>query len=189
VGFVFQLHNLIPTMTARENVEVPLYETVSGGKQRKERAEELLTLVGLARRAEHVPSQLSGGERQRVAIARALGNRPALILADEPTGSLDSKASADIMSLFGTLNEQHGVTIIIVTHEPTVARFAGRLIMLRDGRVVSDGATGDPLLESLRQLKHSALGQALLNGETPAVLADLGLAETALALQAALARL
>jgi ABC-type lipoprotein export system ATPase subunit len=189
VGFVFQLHNLIPTMTARENVEVPLYETMGKTAERKARAEELLGQVGLGSRANHLPSQLSGGERQRVAIARALANRPALLLADEPTGSLDSRASGEVMELFRLLNKEQAVTIIVVTHEPSVARSADRLITLHDGKVESDGPMGDPVFESLRQLKRSPLGQALLAGETPASLADLGLTDAVPALRQALANL
>ena len=117
---------------------------------------------------------MSGGERQRVAIARALANQPALILADEPTGSLDSKASGEVMALFRALNREQAVTIIVVTHEPTVARTADRLITLHDGKVESDMPIGDPIVESLRQLKRSPLGQALLAGETPGTLVELG---------------
>lgn len=188
VGFVFQLHNLIPTMTARENVEVPLYETTRSAAQRRARAEELLALVELIGRADHIPNQMSGGERQRVAIARALANRPALLLADEPTGSLDSRASAEVMSLFSRLNRTQGVTIIVVTHEPDVARAAQRIITLRDGKVLTDAPVGDPYRESLAQLKRSALGRALLGNEHTTMLQEWGLAEAAPALRAALAR-
>ena len=139
IGFVFQTFNLLPRATALRNVEMPMIYTRR--KNRKERAEELLTSVGLADRMEHFPNQLSGGQRQRVAIARALTNNPKLILADEPTGNLDSKSGADILGLFEDLWKK-GHTIIIVTHEKSVAARARRLIRLLDGRVVEDGPTG-----------------------------------------------
>ncbi|HEX5688929.1 MAG TPA: ABC transporter ATP-binding protein, partial [Roseiflexaceae bacterium] len=111
VGFIFQTHNLIPTLTARENVEVPLFETRLSRAQRSERAEELLASVGLAQRVDFLPNQLSGGERQRVAIARALANRPAIVLADEPTGNLDTQTTAEIMALLAEVNRAQGTTL------------------------------------------------------------------------------
>jgi len=147
VGFVFQLHNLIPTLTARENVEVPMMGQPVGRRERRRRAEELLERVGLRDRMNHLPNQMSGGERQRVAIARALANNPALLLADEPTGNLDSQSGAEVVSLMRELNQDLGTTIIIVTHDPSVARRADRILLMRDGRIVkemtNDGMTND----------------------------------------------
>jgi ABC-type lipoprotein export system ATPase subunit len=148
VGFVFQMHNLIPTLTARENVEVPMYETKLSGAQRRARTQELLALVGLAQRMNYLPNQMSGGERQRVAIARALANRPAIVLADEPTGNLDSKNTAEIMSLLAELNRAQGMTLIAVTHNLEVARAVRRVISIRDGKIQSDVDVRDkPKLE------------------------------------------
>jgi putative ABC transport system ATP-binding protein len=137
LGFVFQNFNLLPRTTALENVELPLvYSTVSTAEQRA-RAHAALRRVGLEGREHHLPSQLSGGQQQRVAIARALVNSPALILADEPTGNLDSATSIEVMELFTTLNRQQ-ITIVLVTHEPDIAVFARRRIVFRDGLVVND---------------------------------------------------
>jgi putative ABC transport system ATP-binding protein len=137
VGFVFQQFNLMARTTALDNVKLPLLYSDLGRQELDSRASECLELVGLSDRSGHQPSQLSGGQQQRVAIARALVNHPRLILADEPTGALDTGTSAEIMELFGSLNEQ-GMTIIIVTHEPEVAAHTQRQIMFRDGRVVDD---------------------------------------------------
>jgi len=164
VGFVFQLHNLLPTLTALENVEVPMRGQPIGRRARRERARELLTLVGLADRMNHLPSQLSGGQRQRVAIARALANRPRLILADEPTGNLDTAAGEELMNLLADLNLSQRTTIIVVTHDRRVARATGRILIMRDGRVTDDHAVADPLIEDLRELGRSQLGQRLLAG-------------------------
>ncbi|MEW6297700.1 MAG: ABC transporter ATP-binding protein [Thermodesulfobacteriota bacterium] len=137
VGFVFQNFNLLPRTTALENVELPLiYGAVSFQEQRA-RAYTALRAVGLAGRERHVPSQLSGGQQQRVAIARALVNSPSLILADEPTGNLDSATSLEVMEVFAALNRQ-GITVIVVTHESDIAAFARRRIVFRDGLVVAD---------------------------------------------------
>jgi ABC-type lipoprotein export system ATPase subunit len=165
IGFVFQIHNLIPTLTALENVEVPMYETrLSGGKRRK-RAEEMLALVGLAPRLSFLPGQLSGGERQRVAIARALVNRPAIILADEPTGMLDSKTTESILTLLTQLNREQGTTLIVVTHNHDVARATRRVVSFRDGKIQSDLPINDPVESDLYDLKTSALGQAILSNQ------------------------
>lgn len=137
IGFVFQSFNLLARTSALENVEMPLiYGDRMSSSEKHKRAKELLEKVGLGERIHHHPSQLSGGEQQRVAIARALVNRPSLILADEPTGNLDTKASAEIMALFKELNAE-GITIVMVTHEPDIAEYAKRKIFMRDGRIIS----------------------------------------------------
>ena len=137
IGFVFQQFNLLPRTTAQDNVELPLLYTGLPKAERRARALKRLTQVGLANRAEHQPNQLSGGQQQRVAIARALVNDPVLILADEPTGSLDSKTSVEVMALLQELN-RGGITVVLVTHEADVAAFARRIILFLDGRVVED---------------------------------------------------
>jgi putative ABC transport system ATP-binding protein len=137
VGFVFQSYNLLPRTAALANVELPL--VYGGGRQKRRQALEALERVGLGARAKHKPSELSGGEQQRVAIARALVNQPSLILADEPTGNLDSNATAEIIDIFCRLN-QEGITIILVTHEMDVATRAKRIVRLLDGRIVEDRA-------------------------------------------------
>ncbi len=134
IGFVFQRFYLMPTLTARENVELPMAEAGVKGAERAARAEELLKYVGLGHRLKHRPSQLSGGEQQRVAIARALANKPAILLADEPTGELDAKTGADIIALFAQLNAD-GTTIVVVTHDEELAGAAARRIHMRDGLI------------------------------------------------------
>ena len=138
IGFVFQGFNLLSRTTALENAELPaIYARVSE-EERVRRAKEALAMVGLADRAEHFPSQLSGGQQQRVAIARALVNRPAILLADEPTGNLDSRTAVEVMEIFQQLNEEYGLTIVLVTHEHDIAQFARRSIIFRDGKVKKD---------------------------------------------------
>ncbi len=179
VGFVFQLHNLIPTLTSIENVEIPLQEEKMRDAARRARAQKLLTLVGLGDRLHFLPGQLSGGQRQRVAIARALANQPAIILADEPTGNLDSRSTDEIMDLLRQLNRDHGTTFIVVTHNPAVARAADRIVTLRDGRVLRDEKIDNIYLEDLREFKESALGHAIMDGNVPAELNGLGLEQVA----------
>ncbi|HIC90446.1 MAG TPA: ABC transporter ATP-binding protein [Anaerolineae bacterium] len=169
VGFVFQLHNLLPTLTALENVEVPMYGQPLSVRKRRGRAKMLLELVGLAGRMDHLPSELSGGERQRVAIARALANDPALILADEPTGNLDTAAGDEIMHLLAELNTRQGTTIVVVTHSRRVARASRRILTMQDGRIVDDHQVADPLTEDLRELALSQLGRDLLKGNLDAL--------------------
>jgi putative ABC transport system ATP-binding protein len=138
IGFVFQGFNLLSRTTALENVELPMMYNGFAGKQRRNRAVEVLSLVGLGERLDHAPNQLSGGQQQRVAIARALVNGPSLVLADEPTGNLDSATSAEIMTLFQRLNSGQGITMVVVTHEQDIADYAQRRVMFRDGVIVSD---------------------------------------------------
>ena len=142
IGFVFQGFNLLPRTSALENVELPmLYNSLSSAERRK-RALDALRMLGLKGREQHAPSQLSGGQQQRVAIARALANEAPLLLADEPTGNLDTKTSVEIMELLKGLNSASGITIVLVTHEPEIAAYSRRIIRFRDGRVQSDEATG-----------------------------------------------
>jgi putative ABC transport system ATP-binding protein len=135
LGFVFQRFHLLPVLTARENVELPMAEAGLGSRERRDRASELLTYVGLGHRARHRATQLSGGEMQRVAIARALANQPALLLADEPTGELDAVTGTEILSLFRRLNRD-GTTLVVVTHDEQLAAEAGRVIHMLDGRIL-----------------------------------------------------
>jgi putative ABC transport system ATP-binding protein len=135
IGFVFQRFYLMQALTARENVELPLAEAGMAGTERRDRALELLDYVGLRKRERHRPSQLSGGEQQRVAIARALANRPALLLADEPTGELDARTGAEMIALFGRLNAD-GTTIVVVTHDEDLSHAAKRVVHMRDGEIV-----------------------------------------------------
>jgi len=140
IGFVFQFFNLLPTLTALENVALPLHLASLAAKQAEGRARELLEIVGLEDRGHHLPDELSGGEQQRVALARALALRPALLLADEPTGNLDSKNGQDILGWFQTLQRQFETTVIMVTHDSRAASVCGRIIRMQDGRVICDGA-------------------------------------------------
>ncbi|USD84114.1 ABC transporter ATP-binding protein [Bacillus safensis] len=149
IGFVFQQFHLLPRLNARRNVELPMIYAGISQKERKERAELALEKVGLADRMKHMPSELSGGQKQRVAIARAIVNKPQLILADEPTGALDSKTSISIMEQFTQLNEE-GTTIVLVTHEEEIAAYTNRTVVVRDGRLVEDRwIQGDAMNETL----------------------------------------
>jgi len=146
IGFVFQSFNLLARTSAVENVELPLLYTGTESRDRRARALAALKATGLEGRAEHQPSQLSGGQQQRVAIARALVNQPSIILADEPTGNLDSQTSNEIMGIMQTLNDQQGITIMLVTHEPDIAQYAKRVILFKDGLVIEDRPVLDRIL-------------------------------------------
>lgn len=175
VGFVFQLHNLLPTLSALENVLIPMQGQPGSAREHRSRAEHLMEVVGLVDRAHHLPSQLSGGQRQRVAVARALANQPSLILADEPTGSLDTHAGDEIMALLADLNSTQGTTIVVVTHDRRVAQTTRRILSMEDGKIVDDHRVDDVFTEDLRALARSQLGQQLLGGQL-SHLAALGLA-------------
>jgi ABC-type lipoprotein export system ATPase subunit len=168
VGFMFQLHNLLPTLTAIENVEVPMMGYLRP-RERHERAEHLLSLVGLGDRTKHLPNQLSGGQRQRVAVARALANNPPLVLADEPTGNLDTEAGEELMALLNELNKSQGTTFLVVTHDPAVARQTNRIVVLEDGRIVREDIVNSPLEEDLKMWRHSDLGERILKGDKEAL--------------------
>jgi len=144
IGFVFQNFNLLSRTAALQQVELPLI--YAGGRQRQQRARQALEMVGLGDRLDHKPSELSGGQQQRVAIARALVNEPAIILADEPTGNLDSKSGTEVMQIFQRLNQEQGITVVFVTHDPWIARHTRRVITLADGRIVGDEKIEDPLV-------------------------------------------
>ena len=145
IGFVFQQFNLLARTSALENVMLPLTYAGISGKERNDRALKALDRVGLSQRTHHAPNELSGGQQQRVAIARALVNEPAILLADEPTGALDSKTSIEIMDLFQNLHKEHGQTVIIVTHDAYVARHTDRIIKLSDGQIISDDVNHNPI--------------------------------------------
>ena len=145
IGFVFQQFNLLARTSALENVMLPLTYAGFSGKERQDRAMKALDRVGLSKRTHHAPSELSGGQQQRVAIARALVNEPAIILADEPTGALDSKTGVEIMELFQGLHSDHGQTVILVTHDAYVARHTNRIIKLSDGHIISDEVNKNPI--------------------------------------------
>ena len=138
IGFVFQSYNLLPRTSALANVELPLVYGKVGGRERRRRATAALHMVGLGDRLHHQPNELSGGEQQRVAIARSLVSSPAIILADEPTGNLDSQAGEEVMAIFQRLNREQGITVILVTHDADIARHARRIVHMRDGRVDQD---------------------------------------------------
>jgi len=161
VGFVFQSFNLVSRTSAMENVELPLLYAGVSGSERQRRAREALAIVGLSDRERNMPNQLSGGQQQRVALARALVNNPSIILADEPTGALDTRTSVEVMEIFQRLNRERKLTVIIVTHEPDIALYAERVIHVRDGRIASDERVGNRL----------EAGEVLKN--LPALVADL----------------
>jgi ABC-type lipoprotein export system ATPase subunit len=176
VGFVFQLHNLIPTLTARENVEVPMMGQL-GFSARRTRSKELLELVDLGDRMRHLPNQLSGGQRQRVAVARALANQPLLVLADEPTGSLDTEAGRALMDLLRDINQTQGTTFIVVTHDPAVARQTNRVLVMADGKIVREDLIGSPIEEDLKMWRFSGLGRRIVEGDHDDALSEITLPE------------
>jgi len=167
VGFMFQLHNLLPTLTACENVEVPMMGYL-GKRLRRKRAQELLSLCGLSDRINHLPNQLSGGQRQRVAVARSLANNPPLVLADEPTGSLDTASGQELLKLLWDLNQTQGTTFIVVTHDPAVARQTRRVLVMADGKIIREDIIGSPWEEDLKIWRHSGLGKRIVAGDDQA---------------------
>ena len=138
VGFIFQFFNLVPTLTAEENVEVPMRLAGKGPSARSKRTKELLELVGMTKRAVHRPDELSGGEQQRIAIGVALANNPSLLLADEPTGELDTKTGQEVLDLFQRMNQEFGKTIVVVTHDARVSQIAHRILEIRDGKILGE---------------------------------------------------
>jgi putative ABC transport system ATP-binding protein len=165
IGFVFQQFNLLARTSAIKNVQLPLLYS-DDSHNAHERAMRALSIVGLAERADHRPSQLSGGQQQRVAIARSLINNPRLILADEPTGALDSRTSIEIMAIFQRLNREHGITVVVVTHEPDISCFAERILTFRDGLLVDDERVKQPR-DAERELRRAAASHTQ---EAPALL-------------------
>jgi putative ABC transport system ATP-binding protein len=156
IGFVFQSFNLLARTTAAENVELPmLYSTHRRAADRHARVKLLLEKVGLEDRSYHHPSQLSGGQQQRVAIARALANEPPILMADEPTGNLDSRTSREVMDLFGQLNREDGITVVVVTHDPEIARYARRVVVLRDGSILCDTPDVEMAAGTLHQYEEA----------------------------------
>jgi len=156
IGFVFQSFNLLSRTTALANVELPLIYSGVGGAERSRRAREALERVGLGDRLNHLPNQLSGGQQQRVAIARALVTEPSIVLADEPTGNLDTRSGIEVMSILQDLNTSHGITVVLVTHDDTVSRHAQRIIALRDGRVVREEIVETRILAEDRRARFEA---------------------------------
>jgi putative ABC transport system ATP-binding protein len=167
IGFVFQSFNLLARTSALENVELPMLYAGIPRATRESRAKELLASVGLGDRLDHAPSELSGGQQQRVAIARALANGAPLLMADEPTGNLDSKSSAEIMLLFRRLNDQHGLTVVVVTHDMSVAAWSKRVVTFSDGRIVSDKSVTEAVPESIRAAVDQ-VAQGAVPREVPA---------------------
>ncbi len=157
IGFVFQSFNLLPRTPALQQVELPLI--YAGGRQRNQMAKAALEMVGLGDRLDHKPSELSGGQQQRVAIARALVNEPAIILADEPTGNLDSQSGIEVMQIFQQLNQERGITVVFVTHDPWIARHTGRVVTLADGKIVRDEKIDNPLVAGETERPSDALLQ------------------------------
>jgi putative ABC transport system ATP-binding protein len=157
IGFVFQSFNLLPRTAALQQVELPLI--YSGKRQRAQKAREALEMVGLGDRLDHKPSELSGGQQQRVAIARALVNEPAIILADEPTGNLDSKSGTEVMQIFQQLNREQGITVVFVTHDPWIARHTDRVVTLADGKIVRDEQVEEPVVAGEMERPSDALLQ------------------------------
>jgi putative ABC transport system ATP-binding protein len=154
IGFVFQTFNLLPRTTALQNVELPLIYAGARGSERRRRSQAALEAVGLGDRLNHRPNELSGGERQRVAIARALVANPTIILADEPTGNLDSKSGAEVMAIFQQLNRERGITVVFVTHDPDIAAHTQRIVRLYDGQIVGDEPVLRPKLADLSEQKE-----------------------------------
>jgi putative ABC transport system ATP-binding protein len=161
IGFIFQSFNLLPRMDAKENVELPLLYKTSGTTDANDASTKAMAAVGLAGREHNFPAQLSGGQQQRVAIARALINNPQILLADEPTGALDSKTSGEIMTIFQQLNRTNHLTIVVVTHSDEVAQYADRIIVFRDGRIVSDMSLGDRHLAVVKPIGADVLAEVL----------------------------
>jgi putative ABC transport system ATP-binding protein len=164
IGFVFQQFNLLARTSALENVMLPLTYAGVGGRDRKRKASEALDKVGLGDRMHHRPNELSGGQQQRVAIARALVNDPAILLADEPTGALDSKTGTEIIALFQRLHRELGQTVIYVTHDPFIARHTLRVVRLGDGKIISDEAVAEPLVAGAQRPSEAALAEMTHHG-------------------------
>jgi ABC-type lipoprotein export system ATPase subunit len=166
IGFVFQNFNLLARTSALENVELPLlYVRGLSATQRRKRATELLSRVGLADRLDHHPAQLSGGQQQRVAIARALANSPAILMCDEPTGNLDTKTSKEVIRLFRQLNQESGITVILVTHDQEVAQTARRIVVLRDGNIIQDGGDFHKAMQALHSTDFAATDEMELSSQ------------------------